>query len=124
MKNKILMVAAVVILAGVGIGAKYLPVQEENLKTFSGTIQTGAELGEAKSFCGGGFYLVADPDTYLVNQTTMLLLRDESREMLSDRTLAGARVTVQGIYPAQDAFCEALACQCEDYILVKKIVKQ
>ena len=93
-------------------------------KTLTGTVRTGAELGEVKSFCAEGLYLVAD-DGYLIDQTQMLLLKvmddvDESN-MLSDQQYVGKKVEVTGIYPAQEVFCEALTGTCEDYILVEQI---
>jgi len=93
-------------------------------KTFTGTVRTGAELGEVKNFCAEGLYLVAD-DGYLVDQTQMLLLKvsdgaDES-SMLSDQQYVGKKVEVIGKYPAQEVFCDALMCACEDYILVDQI---
>jgi hypothetical protein len=96
----------------------------EDQRTFKGTVMTGAQLGEVKSFCAEGLYLVAD-EGYLVNQTQMLLLRvpsgtDEST-MLADPQYIGKKVEVTGKYPAQEVFCEALTCACEDYILVKQI---
>lgn len=93
-------------------------------KTFTGTVMTGAQLGEVKNFCTEGLYLVAD-NGYLTDQTQMLLLKvmdgaDES-SMLSDQEYMGKKVEVTGKYPAQEVFCEALMCACEDYILVDHI---
>ena len=95
-----------------------------HLKTFTGTVMTGAQLGEVKNFCAEGLYLVAD-EGYLIDQTQMLLLKvmddvDESN-MLSDQQYVGKKVEVTGKYPAQEVFCEALTCACEDYILVDHI---
>lgn len=96
----------------------------ENQQTFTGTVMTGAQLGEVKNFCAEGLYLVAD-EGYLINQTQMLLLRvpdgTDQSAMLSDSQYIGKKVEVTGKYPAQEAFCEALICNCEDYILVEKI---
>ncbi len=94
------------------------------LVTLRGTIRAGAELGEIKAYCPEGLYLSADGGN-LVNQTSLLLLRvpDESGQprMLTDRQHLGQRVSVLGVYPAQEVFCEALICECEDYILVESI---
>ena len=96
-------------------------------KTFTGTVMTGAELGEVKNFCAEGLYLVAD-DGYLVDQTQMLLLKvsdgADASSMFSDQQYVGKKVEVTGIYPDQEVFCEALTCACEDYILVDKITEQ
>ena len=98
-----------------------------NLKTFTGTVRTGAELGEVKSFCAEGLYLVAD-DGYLVDQTQMLLLKvsdgADASNMFSDQQYVGKKVEVTGKYPAQEVFCEALTCACEDHILVEQIIEQ
>lgn len=96
-------------------------------KTFMGTVRTGAELGEVKNFCAEGLYLVAD-DGYLIDQTQMLLLKvsdgADASSMFSDQQYVGEKVQVTGLYPAQEFFCEALTCACEDYILVDKIIIQ
>jgi hypothetical protein len=42
-------------------------------------------------------------------------------KMLSDEQYVGKKVEVIGKYPAQEAFCRALLCTCEDYILVNQI---
>ena|SRR5687768_1341293 len=99
----------------------------DDQKTFTGTVMTGAQLGEVKNFCAEGLYLVAD-DGYLIDQTQMLLLKVTSdvdaSSMLSDQQYVGKKVEVIGIYPAQEVFCDALMCACEDYILVDQITKQ
>ena len=93
-------------------------------KTFTGTVMTGAQLGEVKNYCAEGLYLVAD-EGYLTGQTQMLLLKvpdgADSSSMLSDQEYVGKKVEVTGKYPAQEVFCEALICACEDYILVEQI---
>jgi hypothetical protein len=98
--------------------------QASSRVTFRGTVKTGAELGEVKQHCAEGLYLVAE-EGFLVNQTSMLLLRvpngSDQPVMFSDLGYAGKSVEVVGKYPAQEAFCEALICECEDYILVERI---
>ncbi|HLF90431.1 MAG TPA: hypothetical protein VI451_15895 [Anaerolineales bacterium] len=98
--------------------------QDDQRVTFTGVIKTGAELGEVKQHCAEGLYLVAD-EGYLSGQTTTLLLRipDDSGQdvLLADLQYVGKQVEVVGKYPAQEVFCEALICQCEDYILVERI---
>ena len=98
--------------------------QDDQRVTFTGVIKTGAELGEVKQHCAEGLYLVAE-EGYLSGQTSMLLLRlpDDSGQdvMLADLQYIGKQVEVVGKYPAQEVFCEALICQCEDYILVERI---
>jgi len=92
--------------------------------TFTGTVMTGAQLGDVKSHCADGLYLVAEQGSYLADQTTMLLLRVPSAngtEMFSDPQFIGRKVSVTGRYPAQEVFCEALICSCEDYILLYRI---
>jgi len=96
-------------------------------KTFTGTVMTGAQLGEVKNFCAEGLYLVAD-DGYLIDQTQMLLLKvsdgSDASSMFSDQQYVGKKVKVTGKYPAQEVFCEALMCACEDHILVDQITGQ
>ena len=98
-----------------------------NRKTFTGTVRTGAELGEVKNFCAEGLYLVAD-DGYLVDQTQMLLLKvsdgADASSMFSDQQYVGKKVEVTGKYPAQEVFCDALTCACEDHILVDQIIEK
>ena len=93
-------------------------------QTFTGTVMTGAQIGKAKDYCAEGLYLVAE-EGYLVDQTQMLLLRipavENEPQMLADAAYVGEKVQVNGIYPAQTAFCRALLCACEDYILVQQI---
>lgn len=93
-------------------------------QTFTGTIMTGAQIGKAKNYCAEGLYLVAE-EGYLINEIQMILLRipdtENETEMLSDEQYIGKRVEVTGQYPAQEAFCRALLCSCEDYILVNQI---
>lgn len=102
------------------------PTKPVGKASFAGTVKTGAQLWEIKSYCPNGLYLVADEGTYLVNQTDMLLLRLPSQpdgtKMLSDQKYVGKKVEVVGKYPAQENFCEALICECEDYILVDTII--
>lgn len=98
-----------------------------SLSSFTGTVKTGAQLGEVKSYCAEGLYLVADEGRELIagTGTKMLLLRqpDVSDEppMLSNPQYVGKRVEVAGKYPAAEVFCQALMCGCEDYILVESI---
>ncbi|HJR79353.1 MAG TPA: hypothetical protein VJ821_04720 [Anaerolineales bacterium] len=93
-------------------------------QTFTGTVMTGAQIGKAKNYCAEGLYLVAE-EGYLTDQTQMLLLRipdpENETTMLSDQQYVGKKVEVTGKYPAQEAFCRALLCACEDYILVYQI---
>jgi hypothetical protein len=93
-------------------------------QTFTGKVMAGAQLGEVKNYCAEGLYLVAE-EGYLVDQTQMLLLKvadgADGSSMLSDQQYVGQKVEVIGKYPAQEVFCEALLCACEDYILVERI---
>ena len=104
-----------------------IPPTISNTSKFIGTVKTAAQLEEVKSYCSNGLYLVSDEGKDLIDGTgtKMLLLRlpgesNESR-MLSDQKYIGQKVEVVGKYPAQEIFCEALICQCEDYILVDHI---
>ncbi|GEM_PF-3055991 len=103
------------------------PTKSVGKVSFVGIIKTGAQLGEVKSYCSNGMYLVSDEgkDLIIDTGTKMLLLRlpgePGESEMLSDQKYVGKRVEVAGKYPAQEIFCEALICACEDYILVDHI---
>jgi len=105
------------------------PVPADSTMTFTGTILSGAQLGELKSYCQEGLYLVADDGSYLVHETTLLLLRvphppgapADPPKMFSGSEYISKRVEVGGDYPAQQVFCEALICTCEDFILLRQI---
>jgi hypothetical protein len=84
---------------------------------YYGVLRTGAELGESKSYCTEGYYLVGDLGT-------LLLRTDEGRDvpsLFADARFLGKAITVTGLYPAQEFFCEALLCECEPYILVESV---
>lgn len=101
------------------------PTKPVSKASFIGTVKTGAQLGEIKSYCSDGLYIVSDEGTYVVNQTTILQLRvpiqPNGTKMFSDQKYIDKKVEVVGKYPAQEFFCEALICECEDYILVDSI---
>ncbi len=92
--------------------------------TFSGVIRLGADLGGKKDHCAEGLYLVAE-EGVLAGQLSSLLLRvpgpGGQSALLTDPQWNGKAVTVTGQYPAQEAFCEALMCECEEYILVARV---
>lgn len=96
--------------------------------TFYGTIKTGEQLGEVKNYCKDGYYLVADEGQYIADEMPMLLLLVSStdlsqpNQMFSDPSLLNRKVEVSGKYPAKEAFCLALMCQCEPSILIQNIV--
>lgn len=93
--------------------------------SFRGTVKTGAQLGEIKGYCPDGLYLVAEEGKFLVDQATILQLRlpnqPDGTKMLADQKYVGQKVKVAGQYPAQEVFCEALLCECDDYLLVENI---
>lgn len=101
------------------------PAKPVSKTSFIGTVKSGTQLGEVKSYCSNGLYLVADEGSYLDNQTKMLQLRvpnqPDGTKMFSDQKYIDKKVEVVGKYPAQENFCEALICECEDYILVDSI---
>lgn len=92
--------------------------------TLEGTLRAGADLGEVKQHCAEGLYLVADDGAYLVNQTTMLLLRvaeGDEQPMYADRRYLNERVQVTAADPVARPECDALICGCETYVLVGAI---
>jgi len=126
MISTLILGALLLVMLGINVSGLGIPLTTSNT-SFIGTVKTGAQLGEVKSYCSNGLYLVADEDKDLIvdTGTRMLLLRlpgePGESEMLSDQKYVGKRVEVVGKYPAQEAFCEALVCNCEDYILVDRI---
>lgn len=91
--------------------------------TFRGVIKTGAQLGELKNYCAEGLYLVSQDDSFLANEQKILQLRlpdaESNTRMYTDNSFIDSQVEVVGKYPAQEIFCEALMCDCEDYILLE-----
>ena len=82
----------------------------------NGIVKTGAQIN--REYCLEGFYLTDDTGVI------QLRVKDEAQysKMLDDAKYLGERVEVRGKYPAQQVFCEAEICQCENYILVDTIV--
>ena len=100
------------------------PDSTQHISQFEGIVRSGRDLAEGKQYCQEGLYLVSEK-AFLVEEISMLLLRvrgsDGETNMLSDPQYLGKRVLVTGKYPAQESFCEALICECEDFILVEEI---
>lgn len=95
------------------------PVPKQ-LAGFTGTVKKGSQLN--RNYCPNALYLVAEEGAYLANQTTQLQLRVSSQQMLTDESYLNKKVNVQGVYPdPKQVFCEALTCNCEDYILMQGI---
>ena len=72
-------------------------------------------------------YLVADEGTYLTHQTTMLLLRvrdDGEQPMYADRQFLNRKVEVAGRHLANQVYCEALICGCEEFMILESIRPQ
>ena len=90
---------------------------------FQGTVGTGEQV--EMTHCPEGFFLVAEEGAYLVDQTEILLIKvadgPDKTKMLSDPKYIGRKVEVRGKYPIQEFFCEALICECEDYVLAEEI---
>lgn len=99
----------------------------QGLVQVSGIVKTGAEIGSEKDYCSEGYYLVAEEGEFLFKNIAMLQLRtstgleNDAPELYNDEIMLGRTVDVIGKYPAQEAFCEALLCECEDYILIEDI---
>ncbi len=77
---------------------------------FEATVFSGTKAG--RDYCLDGLYV-----SYMGKT---LLLRDNSG-MIKDKSYLNKQVTLEGIYPAQDNFCKALICDCDDYVLVERI---
>ena len=110
------------LLVGVG-SCQSVSSSVDDEVTFSGTLRAGSDLGEVKRHCEEGLYLVADEGTYLRDQATMLLLRVEGdgRPLYADRARLNQRVEVIARDDVNRAFCDALVCACEDYLLVDSV---
>ena len=90
--------------------------------SFKGVIKTGEQLGDFKNYCPEGLYLVTDDGTYMADQVKFLQLRvpdvESNTKMFDDKSFIDQQVKVVGKYPAQEMFCQALMCDCDDYILI------
>ena len=93
-----------------------------NSSSFKGVIKTGEQLGDFKNYCPEGLYLVTDDGTYMADQVKFLQLRvpdvENNTKMFDDKSFIDQQVKVVGKYPAQEMFCQALMCDCDDYILI------
>ena len=87
-----------------------------NNTSMQGIIKTGQDLNI--TYCNNGLYLQADNGKILLIKTGA---DAQSAEMLTDTDLIDKQVLITGTYPAQELFCEALLCECEDYILTQEI---
>lgn len=90
--------------------------------TLTGTVKTGGQIDD-NSYCAEGLYLVSAEGTYQLR-----VFREDAgiwnnTALLSDQQYVGKRVRVSGKYPAQEVFCMAAMCACDDYILVDQIYK-
>ena len=106
--------------------AEHIRVENSgNLVTFQGIIQSGSDLGEIKNYCPDGLYFVIE-DGRLTGKILLIreLAGDGQAAMYTDRSFLGLQVTVTGVYPTQEVFCEALMCECEDYILAVSVEKR
>jgi len=114
------LILGLALLAGCRAG----PSDIDDSDVFTGTLRSGAELGEVKAHCANGLYLVADEGTYLADQTTMLLLRTlgSDEPMYADSALLGRRIRVTAARGPDRPACDALVCGCEDFLLVGDVV--
>ena len=90
--------------------------------SFKGVIKTGEQLGDVKNYCSEGLYLVTDDGSNMADQVKFLQLRvpdvESNTKMFDDKSFIDQQVKVVGKYPAQEMFCQALMCDCDDYILI------
>lgn len=107
------------------------PPVNTNQRTFVGTIKLGSQFEAGRNLCPTGLFLVADEGSYLHNQTQFLLLKlpnitdvvNAQPTMLNDEKYINQRVQITGIYPTSENRCEAMTCQCADYILLNAFEK-
>lgn len=96
----------------------YRQTYKNKLKKVSGKVATGIEAG--RSYCSEGIYLMDDTGVIMltVESTTS---NDINLRVYLSKEYLGKNVTIVGVYPTQEGSCEALICQCEDYLIVKSI---
>lgn len=98
-----------------------LLIKEEVI--YAGTIRTGAQIG--KGYCADGIYLVSSDSTYQIGKNGSVLLEypkpSQTPDLLKFKQYIGQKVQVVGTYPVQESRCEALICDCEDYMTVRSI---
>jgi hypothetical protein len=95
---------------------KNLELRLEQNVAVKGVIKTGLSVG--MDHCSEGFYLS--------DATGIIQLRVKFEEVInlfSDKDVLDKHVEVEGKYPIQEVFCEALICECDDFMLVDKIKK-
>ena len=87
-------------------------------------MKTGAQAGI--DYCAEGLYLTDDTGSLMLRKNRVMVddrVVDRG-VMVDDQSLVGKNVEVTGRYPVQDYFCEALICECENYIEVGTIIPQ
>lgn len=91
--------------------------QQRRYTSLVGVIKSGESLNI--SYCAQGLYLETDD-----SKTILIKMKgsDDEISMYDDKNLVGKRVRVEAIYPVAEIFCQALICNCEDYLLAKSIV--
>ena len=100
-----------------GVGNTFVEELNETLLTDStlvieGTLLTGDDVG--RSYCSEGIYISND-------EGVTYLLKDLSGELYESSEYLNSRVKITGLAPESDVFCEALLCQCEEYLSVSEI---
>ena len=78
----------------------------------TGKVLTGGEIGI--DYCADALYLIPDNLVYPTMQ-----LRSDIQTIIRDQSLAGSVGTVIGSYDAEKFRCKALACECDDYMIMK-----
>ncbi len=106
-----------------GVNPIYTVPNSSPVGTYTGTIKRGSDITE-KTYCSNGYYLVADAGTYIKDQAMMILLKnpgDEPQSMYDGVEFVGKKVRMTAMESNRQAFCEALICSCDDYLLVDTV---
>jgi hypothetical protein len=96
---------------------KNLELRLEQNVAVKGVIKTGLSVGT--DHCSEGFYLS--------DATGIIQLRVKFEEVInlfSDTHVLDERVEVEGKYPVQEFFCEALICECDDFMRYQTFTTQ
>jgi hypothetical protein len=122
-KYLLLILAVFLVLVATGIYFfNIIKKDKSNPSSFKGVIKTGEQLGNFKNYCPEGLYLVTDDGSYMADQVKFLQLRvpdvESNTKMFDNKSFVDQQVEVVGKYPAQEMFCQALMCDCDDYILI------
>ena len=97
-------------------------IQDEFYVEATGIVSAGADID--RDYCAEGLYLEPNEDSLPLVLMREMPSEDSTPEMLSADEYSeyiGENVAVSGYYTPVKAMCQALMCDCEDFMLVKQI---